>query len=149
MNLGKTISEVFYVPVAEVMLLRHSNSKVRALKAAGASLDEYTFVQPSDSIYDYLAQGRPEVKIVVAIVNDHVHGVYRVNGIKEIGTTRSLVSDNFRKFDEQQRYLEKDAKLFDMVQLKSGLEQRAIFGWSSPRHPVARYGQKLFSSVFI
>ncbi len=104
------------------MLLRHSNSKVKALRAAGASLDDYTFVQPTSSICDYLADGQPEIKVVAVIVVNYVDGVYRVNGVKELGTTRSLVSAQFREFDIRQGYPEKPAKRFQMVEVQSSHE---------------------------
>jgi hypothetical protein len=74
------------------MLFRHSNQKVRALIRAGADVEEYTSVQPTNTKYDYLDDGKPPIQILVVIVEDRVRAVFRVNGVLRRGTTQNLVS---------------------------------------------------------
>ena len=78
------------VPVSEVMLLRHSGERIKELLAAGATVEDYTFTQPTGSRYDYAAPGKNPVSLVVVIVEDRVYGVYRVGGVEREGTTIRL-----------------------------------------------------------
>lgn len=82
------------------MLLRHSDQTVGQLLRAGGTIDEYTAVQPIGSNYDYLDAAQGAVSVVVVIVNNQVHGVFRVMGIEREGTTYSLTSAAHRRFDE-------------------------------------------------
>lgn len=85
--------------------------------------------------------------MVVAIVEDHVHSVYRIMGIERTGTTRTLVSDNFRNFDIALGYPELPAKLFIGVLLDSASLGLLVRGWISPRNSVARSDGSLFDTV--
>lgn len=147
MNLGQLIATETHVQPEHIMLLRHSNTKVRALRRAGGSLDEYTYVQPKNSHYDYLADGETPVQVVAVIVEDCLYGVYWVDRIEREGTTRTLVSAAFRSFDLGQGYPERPARKYVLSPLPSSLVGRAVRGWTSTRNATARYGGRLFSSV--
>ena len=149
MLLGHAVSQEQHVRPEHVMLLRHSSSKVTSLLAAGGKLAEYTSVQPTDSVYDFLAAGRPEIQVVAVVVNDQVEGVYRVVGVDQTGTTRTLVSLAFRAWDEGLGHAERPARRFLLERLRTNLAGRAVSGWSSPRHPVARYGHRIFESATV
>lgn len=148
MILGHFIANEQNVSPDQVMLLRHSNQKVNKLVSAGANiLDDYTFVQPSDSKYDFIADNKPLITVLVVIVFDKVFGVYQVNGVAEIGTSRTLVSPNFIAFDIAEGFYEIPSKKFSMTELTSEAKGLPITGWTCPLNPVARSGYKMFDSV--
>ena len=150
MNLGDTIAHELQVEPNEVFLLRHGNSKVDALLAAGATIEEYTCVQPIESRYNYLADGKPAIRVIVVIVKDHVYAAYWLKRADNtIGTTWSLTSRAFQKFDEKLGYKEKAARRFILEEAPTKTKKRLVYGWSSPRHPVARHGDCLFQSVSV
>ena len=147
MNLARTVAAEAKVDSQFVMLLRHGNVKTAALRRAGGTLEEYTLVQPLNSRYDYLAEGRPPISIVVAIVDDKVHFVYRILGVEKTGTTRSLTSRGFNRFDQAAGYPELPARPFNAEPIASRTLNRLVTGWASPRNAVARYGSKAHDSV--
>ncbi len=148
MNLGMLVAKELEADPQHVMLLRHSNVKVAALEREGASVEEYTLVQPTNSRYDFFADGRVPAKYVVVIVYDHVHCVYRIQGVEAEGTTHSLASAAYVRFDTMQGHLPLPAKRFRATLVeRSRTLGRPVLGWSSPRTPVARYGGRLFEHV--
>ena len=149
MNLAALVAKEVGVDPQNVMLLRHSNSRVAALLREGASIEEFTLVQPIDSRYDFLASGRIPIRIVIAIVNDHVHAIYRIDGVEdENGTTQSLTSPAYARFDIKQGYLPRPAKRYCAMRIEHSRSLgQAVRGWTSPRTPVARYGEKLHKGV--
>ena len=152
MNLGAFIAAEFEVHPEHILLLRHSNSLVKKLILSGARVEEdFTFVQPINSQYDYLAEGKPLIQKVVVIVNDHVFGVYHVEGVESVGTSRdpALVSPEFIAFDEAQGYPEVPTKRYLMKEVKTDAKGRLVVGWTNPRCPVARYCNKLYRTVEI
>ena len=84
MNLASAVARESGVAVKQVMLLRHANGKVAALFRAGGQIEEYTLVQPTDSKYDFRATGRPPIKVVAVIVNDHVFALYEIPALNEL-----------------------------------------------------------------
>ena len=149
MNLGHSVAAEAGVHPEEVLLLRHGNAKTRAVRAAGGTLEEYTLVQPTDTKYDFLARGKPPISVVVAIVDDRVHAVYRILGVEEEGTTWSLTSPGFNKFDKEAGYPELPAKRFRAESIASQVLRRRVVDWANPRLAVARYGSKTFESVSV
>ena len=149
MNLAQTISSELGIDHRSLLLLRHGNTKTNALRKAGASLEEYTLVQPTGSKYDFSASktNMPAVLAVAVIVNDRVYAVYKITGVEKIGTTRSLTSAAFNRFDIDAGYPEKPAKKFAAKAFESRTLNHPITGWTSPRNAVARYGSKIFDSV--
>lgn len=147
MNLTSLISTEFNADPKHIMLLRHSNRSVALLEREGASIEEYTLVQPTNSRYDYFADGHLPVEYVVVIVRGHVHSVYYVEGVAEQGTTYSLVSPAHQRFDRKQGFAPLPAKRFQAKPLNSRAIGRPVSGWSNPRVAVARFGGRLFDSV--
>lgn len=133
-----------------VMLLRHANSTVAELVARGSSLDEYTAVQPTESKYDYLDPNRRPVEVVVVIVDDAVHGVFRVLGVKEEGTTYSLTSEGHRRFDQERNKADRPAKRYLLQPIPSGTIGRPVRGWERrTRTPVQRSDGGFFWEIEI
>ena len=147
MHLATAIAIEAGVDPQSVILVRHSNARTAQLRKAGGSLEEYTLIQPTNSKYDYLAEGKMPIFVVVAIVDDKVHFVYRIHGIEKIGTTRSLTSPAFNRFDEAIGYPERPARKFKAEPIRSRTLGRTVSGWSSKRNAVARYGTVIFDSV--
>ncbi len=147
MNLARTVAAEASVDPQHVVLLRQSNRRTAALSRAGGTLEGYTLVQPIDSKYDFAAAGKLPIHIVVAIVDDKVHAVYRITGVEKTGTTRSLTTAGYNRFDQAAGYRERPAKRFSAEELKSRCLDRPIVGWTSPRNAVARYGGKMFDNV--
>lgn len=122
-----------------VMLLRHANSIVAELLARGSSLAEYTSVQPTESKYDYLDPNHHAVEVVVVIVDDAVHGVFRVLGVEEEGTTFSLTSEAHRQYDQERGKEDRPAKRFALQPIPSTTIGRPVRGWERrTRTPVQR-----------
>jgi hypothetical protein len=147
LNLGHLIAQEATVQPDEVMLLRHSNRNLAALRKLDVSVEDYSLVQPTDSKYDFLADEKTKVRAVAVIVDDKVYAVYKITGIEKTGTTYSLLPEQFRKFDEARQYDERPAKRFSFEEVKSTSLNKPITGWTSPRNAVARYGGRLFEKV--
>ena len=148
MNLASLVAKEVGVDPQHVLLLRHSNKSVAALEREGASIEEYTLVQPTDSRYDYFAERYPRIGCVVVVVHDHVHSVYHVQGVAAQGTTHTLTSAAYVRFDTKQGFLPCPAKRFRAKLIEhSRALGRPVLGWSSPRTAVARFGGRLFESV--
>lgn len=139
MVLASIVAREAGVLPGRVMLLRHSTSSVQDILARGGSLKEYTSVQPTGSKYDYLDQDKAAVEVVVVIVDDAVHGVFRILGVKQEGTTYSLVSDILRQRDRERGKPERPARRFEMEPIPSVTIGRPVRGWERrTRTPVQR-----------
>ncbi len=139
MSLASIVAAEAGVSADVVMLLRHANSIVTELLERGSSLAEYTSVQPSGSKYDYLDPNRHAVEVVVVIVDDAVHGVFRVLGVEEEGTTYSLTSMAHRQFDQERGKKDRPAKRFLLQPIPSVTIGRPVRGWERrTRTPVQR-----------
>lgn len=149
MNLGHLVACEADLQPHEVMLLRHSNSEVHRLRGFGASLDDYTLIQPMNSRYDFLADGKPPIQVVVVIVDDTVYSVLKITGIRRVGTTLSLGSSEFRRFVSAVHGKALPARQFSSEEIPSSALKRRIRGWTSPRTAVARSNGRLFASVEI
>lgn len=88
MNLGHSVARELGVDPQRILLLRHSNKMIAALRRAKCDIDhDYTLVQPIDSKYDFLATAKPPIQVVVVIVDDAIYAIYRITGVKRTGTT--------------------------------------------------------------
>lgn len=150
MELSEVIKKETGVPPENIMLLRHSNRRVRELLKYGEHLlEEYTLIQPIDSDYDFLSENKPPIEILAVIVYDKFHAIYRIQGVEKIGTTYDLVSAAHRELTKKWKHEERPAKKFRAVKLQSSSIGMPISGWTSPRTTVARYGGKLFETTKI
>lgn len=138
------------VPLSEVMLLRHSDQRIRELLAAGATVEDYTFTQPIGSRYDYAAPDRPLVTLVVVIVEDRVYGVYRMGGVEREGTTYSLTSEAHQSVDIRHARPERPARRFVMTPLQSASLDANVRGWERrARTTVQRLGGGFFHEISV
>jgi hypothetical protein len=150
MNLGYLVACELGVDPQHVLLLRHSNKKIAALRRAGCDIEhDYTLVQPTDSKYDFRATEKTQIEVVVVIVDDAIYAIFQITGVNRTGTTRTLTSPQYNLFDMEQGYRERDAKEFSAVKIESKYLKHKVIGWTSPRNAVARYGGLLFENVAI
>lgn len=148
MRLVDLVAQETGVEFPQIMLLRHSNSILDKLVASGGSVEEYTNTQPTGSRYDFLANGKERVNVVVVIYHDRVYGVFRVLGVDAEGTTYSLASEPHRKFDIKRGYPDRPARRFRLVKIPCSAESLFISGWKrGPRSPTARSDGKLFWEI--
>lgn len=135
-------------PLERIMLLRHSNQIVDSLLRKGGSIENYTFMQPVGSKYDYYDPTKPRIEIVVVIVHDAVYGVFKVLGVEQEGTTYMLAGEAHRSFDIERSVPDRPAKLFRMEPIQSAALGRQVIGWESrTRTPVQRFDGSFFRAI--
>ena len=145
-KLVELVAQETNINTENLMLLRHAGDNIRSLRALGGSVEDYTVMQPTATKYDYRNPKKPNIDVVVVVVDDEVYGVYRIRGVKKEGTNYSLASPALREFDKNRRKPERPSCLFDMVKLESVVTGKTITGWKNPRATVQRHGGKFFSS---
>ena len=108
------------------------------------------FRNPPHTRYDFFAEGKPPVSIVVAIVEDQVYAVYRICGFEDVGTGDEWMSGNLRSFEHAGGGFRRGhRRVYKAEVIKSMVVGKPIRGWTAPRHPIARFGEDLFNSVEI
>ncbi len=150
MQLASAVSAITGVSREKVMLLRHSNSTVDLFLAHGGTVEEYTAVQPTGSKYDYLDPTKTPVEAVAVIVNDCVHGVFKVHGVEKEGTNFSLTSTAHRRFDEARGKSERPARRFKLEAFATPLIGAPVQGWEKrSRTPVQRSDGGFFAEIVV
>jgi len=147
MRLVDLISHETRTDFAEIMLLRHSTSSVKNVLASGGTIEEYTHTQPIGSRYDFFADGKPQIHVVVVIVYDCVYSVYRVLGIEAEGTTYSLVSPLLRELYRSGDVKNRPMRRFQLERIPSISDDASISGWENARSPTARSDGKVFWEI--
>jgi hypothetical protein len=149
MRLVDLIRQETRAAVTQIMLLRHFN-EIDRLTELGGSVEEFTFLQPTGTKWDFLRDGKPKIDVVVVIVRDIVHAVYRVVGVEAEGTAESLVSEAHRQFDIEREVWQPRRQLrrFSWVQMESKAVNATITGWErAPIAPVLRNNAQLFWKI--
>lgn len=136
------------VDYPHIMLLRHSNRNVDRLLKLGSTVMEFTSLQPKGTTYDYWVDDKPQIDVVVVIVHDRIHDVYRVLGFQE-GTIGSLSSDAHREFDlERGKNLDIPARRFRIEKIPMAIDGSSVMGWeNSQRTTVMRLNGKRFMNI--
>ena len=148
--LAQLVAEEFDMPLDNIMLLRHSADSVKRLLAAGGTVEDYTFTQPTESAYDYLHPRKVPVELVVVIVRDHVYGVFKVLGVEREGTTFSLTSDAHQRFDMARGKPPRPAKRFSMRPMHSAYADLPVHGWEGrSRTAVQRSDGSFFLEIAV
>ena len=133
----------------QIMLLRHFNSIDRLLELGG-TVEEFTSLQPTGTKWGFWAADKPRIDVVVVIVRDLVHGVYRILGIEAEGTIGSLASEPHRAFDlELERAkLGLPARRFRLAEVPSAAVAVRVTGWEGREiSPVLRSNGELFWAI--
>lgn len=153
MKLGELIASETHTARDAIMLLRHGNDSVAALRRHGATVEEFTAIQPAESKYDFSHPARPPISVVAAIADDRVYGVYRVMGVEAEGNPYELGSEEYRKFDLERhrdnpkRWTQR-CRRFALQPLPSVSIGLPVRGWEGrTRAPVQRYDSKFFDEV--
>jgi hypothetical protein len=131
-----------------IMLLRHGNDSVALLRQHGATVEEFTAIQPIASKYDYFHPDRPPVFVVVVIADDHVYGVLRVMGVEAEGTNYTLASEAYASFDAARGKPELPCRKFLLRRMASTTTGLRVRGWEGRwRIPVQRFGDAFFQEI--
>lgn len=150
MKLAELISTEASTPLSAVLLLRHGNDGIEVLRRNGATIEEYTALQPVASKYDYLHPSKPPIEIVVVIVDDRVYGVYKVVGIEATGPSDQLASAAYLSFDAERGKSPRHSHRFQLRLLPSIATGQSVHGWEGrTRTPVQRLGGVFFDQVEI
>lgn len=148
--LAELVSGEFGVPLENIMLLRHSTESIKKLLAAGGTVEDYTYTQPTGSAYDYLHPNKSPTELVVVIVRDHVYGVYKVLGVEREGTSYSLTSEAHRRFDMLRGKPPRPAKRFYMQPMHSAYVDLPVHGWEGrSRTAVQRSDGSFFLEISV
>lgn len=147
--LGQVIAKETGVQHSSIALLRHFDSKMKAIERVGASIEEFTLTQPSDTPYDFRAPGRKPIEIVAVIVHGRLQAVYRITGIDQTGSNRMVTSPTFQALDSAEKYPAREVKRFSAEVLPSKWIGGVVCGWFNPRVGIARSNGKLFDQVKI
>ncbi|OYT90731.1 MAG: hypothetical protein CFE43_16820 [Burkholderiales bacterium PBB3] len=151
MQLAELIAQECQVPLAAIMLLRHSNANVQDLRRHGVSVEEYTAIQPIESKYDFFHPHKERIHIVVVIVDDLIFRPFRVTGIEAEGTEFSIGSEAFRRFKSEENSKPWLCRRFSLQPLPSTAIGLRIRGWelSRTRTPVQRLGSAFFNEIAV
>lgn len=150
MSLVELVSHETEVNPQNLMLLRHSNQKVRDLPKWDATVHEYTAIQPIGKKYDYYHPTKPRTEIVVVLVEGHVNSVYRVCGIDKKGTNYSLNRPAYRRFQDTQSKPRPvvPARRYNLESISSQAIGLPITGWEGRQQTtVQRSDGKFFYDV--
>lgn len=148
MLLNDLVASETKIPVAALMLLRHSNDSTRFLRACGASIEEYTAIQPVGSKYDYFRDSSARVEAVVVIVEDKVYGVFRVVGVVRSGSSYDIASPEYVEFDRRRAKAARQCHYFHLEQVPTSATGRQVHGWEGrTRTPVQRFGDSFFNQI--
>lgn len=148
MQLTELVASEAGLPVESLMLLRHSNESTRFLTECGASIEEYTAIQPRGSKYDYFRDPDRPIAGVIVIVEDHVYGVFRIAGIVRSGTNFEVASPEYVEFDRRRNKASRDCHYFRLEQISVSAVGRHVRGWENrTRTPVQRFGDSFFMQI--
>jgi 5-methylcytosine-specific restriction protein A len=111
------------------VFVRHSSSQLRQVRSFGGSIEDYTFVQPKGTAYDFTDEIQGPVNVVVVIEADRIYAVYEVKGVIEEGSSAALHSAGMRAYDAKNSRPDFMARRFDLVELSSAVKGKRIFGW--------------------
>ena len=136
------------VPLAEIMLLRHSNAEVAKARSHNVSIEEYTALQPTDSKYDFHRSGATPISVVVVVVDDRVNAVYRVTGIEAEGSVYALGSPAYQQFELARQKDDRACKRFRLIAQPSAAIGLPVRGWNGrTRTPVQRADGGFFDEI--
>ena len=121
-----------------LMFLRHSSERTTKLLEAGGTIEEYTAIQEIKGQYDFLHESKPPAHVLVVVVHDRVHGVYRVQGVREEGFFEVLATPAYRRFSQLYGKENVLSRLFNLDELHSGAVGATVTGWTAPVISVLR-----------
>lgn len=139
---------------AGILLLRHATKEVELLESCGGTLQEYTAIQPIGGRFDFRLPGKPETEVIVAIVRDRVHAVYRITGVIATGPSTDICSPEYKAFELHRKNSKgqpkkiRQCRRYSLVPVQSGAEGAEVRGWSGKEiMPVQRSDGGFFDAV--
>ena len=147
MKLAQLLTNETQVVPDDIMLLRHANHVIANVRQFGITMEEYTFIQPISSIYDFYSPTKPQISIVAVIVDDKVYGVYEVSGIENEGTQYELGSVSYQAYDHAGNVPALDCRKFLYKSVNSISTGLTVTGWNAPIMPVLRNGSNLYGKI--
>lgn len=148
MKLAELASKETGIPVDAIMLLRHSNESVEQLTQCGATVSEYSAIQPVGSRYDFYRDLKLPIQAVIVVVNDKVFAIYKVAGIVASGTNYDLATPQYARFDAMRNKLPLSCHKFELVPLKFSVLGCPVRGWDRrTRTPVQRSCDSFFDEI--
>lgn len=138
----------------QLMLLRHAEKEVTLLKQCGATVEEFTAVQPVNDVYDFLLPSRPAVKVVGAVVGDRLFAVYEVGEVLAEGLSTAISSLEYQRFELSRRRDDgtqkpiRHCRKYALELLPSGALEACVTGWEGrTRTPVQRWDSGFFDEI--
>lgn len=150
MQLAKLASLETGLPISSIMLLRHSNESVAVLTNCGASIQEYTAIQPVGSKYDFHRDPARSISAVIVVVNDEVNALYKVVGVESSGTNYELATPQYAQFDRMRMKQPRHCHKFKLVPLPFSALGMPVRGWEHrTRTPVQRSTDSFFNEITV
>ena len=150
MQLVEVVSHETGITAEKIVLLRHSTDSVRVLRKCGATVEEYTALQPVGTKYDFYRNPANLNQIVVAIVEDHVYGVFKINGIARTGSNYDLASVEYILFDKSREKPPRHCHYFNLEAIPTSVIGQRVSGWETrTRTPVQRHGDSFFHEILV
>jgi hypothetical protein len=138
------------ISASRVAFIRHSIDSKQDLDKFGATIEEYTAVQPVRSKYDFTHPDKPPVSVVVVVIKDTVHAVYRLLGIHSTGPSTEIASPEYIRFDEARGKAPRYCHKFQLADLHSRVTGFRVTGWERrARTPVQRAEDSFFAVIMV
>lgn len=133
------------------IMLTRLFKKIADLIESGGKFEEFMFAQKKNSKYDFLADGKPPIEVVVVVVEERVFGVYRIHGIEAEGSYGTFWSEPLRRFNAEREgpNPEEWARQYRYSKLHSHAEGLLVEGWERPRIPIFRHGDEWFKKILV
>jgi hypothetical protein len=149
-KLAEIICAGMSVPKEHLMLLRHSNERIRKLTRFGGTVEEYTAIQPVGSKYDFQHHPKFPTHLVAVIVEDKLYGVFRITGVEKEGTTHTLGNRGYQAFEREIKKPERPARQYGLLRIPSRVENQPVIGWERrARTTVQRCDGEFFDQIEI
>jgi len=138
------------VAAERVAFIRHSSDSVLMLTKFGASIEEYTAVQPVGSKYDFTHPDKPQVSVVVVIIQDKVYAAYRLLGVAATGSSTDVSSPEYAQFDQARGKATRHCHRFQLARLPTRAAGLRVSGWEGrARTPVQRVDDSFFDQIMV
>ncbi len=130
------------------MFLRHSNDRIERCEVFGATVHEATALKSIRPQYDYWQSETDRIRVVVAMVRDRVHSVYRIEDIEAEGTLYSLASSAYQRVLSEAKEQDRRARLYRLVPIQCSATNAPITGWEGrQRTPAVRSDSTFFREI--
>jgi 5-methylcytosine-specific restriction endonuclease McrA len=138
------------VSAGQVAFIRHSTESIRMLAKFGATIEEYTAVQPVGSKYDFAHPDKPPVSVVVVVIQDSVYAAFRLLGVDSTGPSTEISTPEYIRFDQARGKASRYCHKFQLTTLHTRFAGFRVVGWEGrARTPVQRADDSFFAEVMV